>query len=85
MATRRTPINRGRRARMTPELKVNAERLQQLSADHLDAIQSGDDSFYHNGRHEELVRLKTEVYRPLGIRPWDDADERLREALEAAS
>ena len=82
MTTKRRAIDRGhRRARMTPELRAKAERLLQLSQDHLAAIRGGPQDFYTDGRHEELVALGPEVRMALGIKPWDDQERLLREAL----
>jgi hypothetical protein len=81
MPTKRTPINRNSRARITPELRAKIERLVELDAEHLAAIRGDDHDFYKDGRHEEEVNLIHIVYSALGIRPWDDADAILQTAL----
>jgi len=81
MTAKRTPVNRALRSRLTGELREQAERLQELQAAHLDAITTGDDAFYHDGRHEELLTLLPLVHLPLGIRPWLDGRAMLGEAL----
>ena len=68
---------------LTPDLRAKIERLLVLHKAHRDAIRTGSAKFYDDGRHQELVDLLPEVHRALGIRPWDDSRERLREALRA--
>ena len=85
VTTRRTPIHRGHRPRLTPEMRAKAERLLQLSEDHADAIRGGSQAFYEDGRHGELVELIPEVYPILGIKPWDDDLAMLRAALGLAA
>ena len=72
MTTKRTPLHRGHRSRLTPEMRQKAERLLQLDLAHMDAIDGPDRSFYADGRHDELCELVSEVYSALGIKPWDD-------------
>ena len=55
MTTRRTPIHRARRPHLTPEMRLKAERLLALTKAHQEAITSGSDDFYDDGRHHELV------------------------------
>lgn len=71
--------------RLTPEMRPKAERLLELNEQHLAAIQGEDDSFYEDGRHEELVRLLPGVHAALGIAPWEDGDDVIRAALQAAN
>jgi protein-disulfide isomerase-like protein with CxxC motif len=66
---------------MTPELRQMAERLLVLHDDHMHAIQTRENAFYHDGRHQELVDLLHPVHQALGIKPWDDSSEMLKEAL----
>jgi hypothetical protein len=63
-------------------MRAKAERLLELHEAHMDAISGGDQAFYDDGRHQELVDLAPEVNRALGIKLWHDAHEMLREALE---
>jgi hypothetical protein len=80
MATKRTPVKRAAQQRhITPELRAKIERVVELNAAHLDAIRGNDEAFYYDGRHAELVELIPPVHRPLGIRPWEDADAKLAE------
>jgi hypothetical protein len=67
--------------RITPELRSRIERLVELNAAHLAAIRGGDQSFYDDGRHEEMCEIGTEVRQALGIKPWDDEIEALQAAL----
>ena len=82
MTTRRTPIHRARRPHLTPEMRVKAERLLALTKAHREAITSGSDDFYDDGRHHELVALMPEVNAALGIMPWKDDVAALEAALE---
>jgi hypothetical protein len=67
--------------RITPALRAKGERLIELNEAHLNAIRGEDDAFYSDGRHEELVTLSAEINRVLGIRPWEDAEAILAEAI----
>lgn len=73
------------RARKLPHhLQSAAERQVELNKVHLAAIDGGDQSFYDDGRHEELCNLLPIINEALGIRPWDDqADDIIREAIAA--
>jgi hypothetical protein len=85
MPTRRTPLKRAAlRQRITPELRAKAERLMELNEAHMAAIREepGAEAFYTDGRHQELVDLLPEVHRALGIKPWEDDDAKLAEALQ---
>ena len=80
MTTKRTPLNRPARRRITPQLRPRVERLLELYSDHLNAIRGNDETFY-DSRHEELVELIPEVCLPLGIKPWENAEAILRDLL----
>ena len=81
MATKRTPIKRTTKARLTPELRAKIQILIQLNTEHLAAIRGQDDDFYRDGRHEEELHLTDIVYLALSIHLWDDADTILQAAL----
>lgn len=88
MPTKRRPLSRrSLAARITPELRVKMERLLELVEAHFDAIRYRDDeekqSFYTDGRRDEMCEIGPEVRRALNIYPWHDQREILREALEA--
>ncbi len=44
-----------------------AERLRALKEAHHEAIQTNDETFYEDGRHQELVSLLPTVNNALGI------------------
>ena len=66
---------------ITPDLRQKIERFLLLDDAHHAAICGGDQSFYDDGRHEELITLGTEVRQALSIRPWDDDVAILQAAL----
>lgn len=73
------------RTRTIPhEMRPMAERLMVLKEAHRAAISGGDQSFYSDGRHEELCNLLPIINEALGIRPWQDSDTIIREALAAS-
>lgn len=80
MSVRRGHLRRNER-RLTPELRPLAERLLELDEAHAAAIRGGDQSFYADGRHEELVELLPVVSRALGLKPWHDSHRLIRKAL----
>ena len=82
MATRRTPIKRTYTHSVTPELRAQIERLIALNEAHLNAIRDEDSAFYSDGRHQELLALVGQAHPALGIRPWDDGEAKLAEALQ---
>ncbi|MGZ2410746.1 hypothetical protein ACUXST_000143 [Sphingomonas sp. F9_3S_D5_B_2] len=66
-------------------LVSTAERLIQLLDDHCAAAAGDDQSFYSDGRHEELCGLLPTINAALGIKPWDDdPDAVIRNAVDAA-
>jgi hypothetical protein len=69
---------------ITTDLRRKIKRLIVLTDAHIDAIQGGDQSFYEDGRHEELLAILPEVHAALGIKPWHDDRDMLERALEAA-
>ena len=76
------PVKTGLTRAFGPEMRRKVVRLVLLNAAHLDAIRTGDPSFYDDGCHAELVALMPEVYSALNIAPWDDDDALLAVALE---
>lgn len=85
MTTRRRPIERPGRARLTPEMVALAERYLELSAAHMRAITYDGQAFYRDGRREELCSIGYKVRAALDIKPWDrNGDKIIRQALEAA-
>ena len=69
---------------IAPEMRAKAVRLLELEEAHFQAIQDepGAESFYTDGRHQELVGLVAVVYPALGIKLWDREPEKmLRAAL----
>ena len=84
MATKRTPLRRSGRPRLTPAMRAKAERLLVLKEAHVEAIRNASprtQKFYTDGRHEELIELASEVDQALGIKPWMDDLAILRDAL----
>lgn len=58
-----------RNVRLTPELRSQIARADALQEDHMRAIRGEDEAFYVDGRHEEMVRVESEVRVALGLRP----------------
>ncbi len=81
------PVKRTRaktRTRTLPrQLQAAAGRALELSEAHLAAIDGGDQSFYDDGRHDELVGLLPILHQALDIKPWQDFAAIVREALAA--
>ena len=69
---------------ITPDLKAKCERFLELDDAHREAIQGGDQSFYDDGRHEELLALGVELRAALNAKPWHDWRGMIEEALNAA-
>jgi tRNA 2-selenouridine synthase SelU len=67
-----------RNRHLTPDRRAKIERLLELKANHTDAIQERDDEFYEDGRFDELHRLMAELYPIFGVKPWEDAEAKLR-------
>ena len=80
MPARRAHLRRGA-GKMTPALRPLAERLLELEEAHIHAVRTGEDAFYRDGRHQELVELLPTVHKALGIKPWDNDYAMLRDAL----
>lgn len=69
---------------VTPDLRQKMKRYLVLADAHIDAIRGGDQSFYDDGRHEELLQLVSDVHPALGIKPWEDALAIVGAALNGA-
>jgi hypothetical protein len=66
---------------ITPDLRSKVKKLIGLNDAHAEAIRGGDQSFYSDGRHDELLALTTEVHAALGVKPWEDDRAKLHAAL----
>lgn len=65
--------SKSRVPKLPRDLLPMAERLMELQEAHRAAIcGGGDQSFYSDGRHEELVTLLPIIHQALGVRPWQD-------------
>lgn len=87
MATKRRPIHRHARAHLPPHMREKAERLLALKeAHHLAIVDASPENqtFYTDGRHDELLAIAPEIDAALGILPHEDDIAILRAALEAA-
>jgi len=65
------------------DLVPTARRVIELSTAHIAAIRGGDQSFYSDGRHEELVTLLPIIHQAMDIKPWEDSFAIVDAALAA--
>jgi hypothetical protein len=70
-----------RTRKLPPQLFPAAERLRELEEAHMAAIRGDDEAFYTDGRHHELVSLLPVISAALDIKPWEDLDAIVREAI----
>jgi hypothetical protein len=63
---------------VSPEMRAKVNRLIELEEAHHQAIrEGGDQPFYSDGRHQELVDLLPEVHRAFGLKLWEDTHTQL--------
>jgi hypothetical protein len=66
MTTKRTPLNRAARVRLSPETLDLFIRLQDIRAAGADA------EWEPIGRRSELLEGSAQLHAALGLRPWDE-------------
>jgi hypothetical protein len=70
MPVKRTKA-KARLPKLPSHLRAPAERLLELEEAHTSAIRGRDQSFYKDGRHEELVTIAPVISAALALEPWN--------------
>src|SRR5215212_1953002 len=66
MTTKRTPLRRDARVRITPEMLALWAKLHEIAAE-----DGGYDEWEPGGRRREFLDTSGELNRALGVKPWE--------------